>query len=340
MKKNFYLILLLIMGVFLFLPNGVKAEENYSITTKIEDEGTVSATLIMQLNGAEKPTGEGMVSYYVKFVNEGTSKPTDATYENLVRSDSTDNKDITKWKSVLYTDTKGYTIYISDDWFLLKGYNYAYVAKCESFNSTENCTVTNTPIEVMKPALPAYEKRYDAFVFSGYDENGDKNSNHEISIFDRFPSNGENGSHKHVVKFGKVTDTTIINKYANKSTDAISSLLNYAQNAQDQTYIIDDSDKYDITPFKPDFNAFYYLYINYENTDGLYRDLSDIYLGKFDVGGNFSVYDFKSGTITSTSTTKVENPKTADINVLMYVGILIIISGGLIISYKKFKSVK
>lgn len=342
MKKNLYFSLLFVFGLFLF-PFHVQAAENYSIQANIEDEGTVSASLTLKLNGMQEYQEGNTLNYFVKFVNQDDEKPTDGTYENLVQNANTERDDITRWKSVLYNSTANSgNIQMSEDWYLLEGYDYAYVAECNYDSSVKSCTVTEQAIPVEKPTLPEYGKRYDSFVFSGYYQNGGTYDDSSISLFSNFPHMGTNGSHQYVVKFGKITDITIIDKFASNANDANESLLSYAQNAKDQTYTFSDNQtEYDITAFKPDFNAYYYFYVTYENSDGLYRDLSDVYIGKFGSGGVLARYtDFDSTDSLEMMSTTVENPNTSDKNIIMYIGLLILVSIGIAFSYRKLKKLQ
>lgn len=336
MKRILYLSLFFMCGLFLF-PFHVQAAEKYNIQAIITDEGTISANLSLKLNGMQEYQEGNTLSYFVKFVNQGDAKPIDGTYENLITNNNTNDEDITKWQSVSYINsTQNGNIYINNDWYLLSGYDYAYVTECDYSSAVKSCTMIDTPIKVEKPALPAYGNRYDFFLFSGYYQTSGTYDDSSISIYPKFPSDGKIGAHQYIVKYGKVTDSTIINKFVKNEADANESLLNYAKNAKDQTYTYSDSkNEYEISAFRPDFNAYYYFYITYENEDGIYRDLSDIYLGKFNSGGVLVQYtDSQSMEMMSS---EIENPNTSDVNIVMYIGLLLFVLLGFVFSYKKLK---
>lgn len=336
MKRKLNYVLLFLLTIAL-LPLGVKAEETYSIEMKmLKGESSHFYNLDAKLKGM---TGED--SYYVKFVNKGDAKPTDGTYENLIQNSNTSVSDITKWKSVA---TDG-DIAIDDDYYLLAGYDYAYVAKCTTSSNT--CTVSDGAIQVANQDTLSFGDRYSWRVVSGYDKTrGKLTDGNYIYLQAYFPRDGKNGDHKVAMKVGKVTDQTVINKIAKKEADATEKLLAYAKKASDKSYVDDYKGQsgynHSIDDLNPDFNAYYYFYVTFTDANNLYRTtgIEDVYFGKFNDSGSFYVDTGSYGNATASvkqTSSKVENPKTSDANIFIMIGVLFGTLGILGVAYKKFK---
>ena len=298
MKKITMIIFLLVCFVFIGLGK-VNAEE-YSISVDIESSGSHS-DLKMYLNGEFEDR-----LYYVKLVNENDPKPSITS----AKTGEVSAEDITKLKAVS-TDRNG-EININDDWYMLKGYNYAYVVKCMG---TDSCEVVNdNPIEIEKPMLPSYTNRYKiTFVAK------------ELQAYSNFPDGrpfGINGSHTKVIKLGKITDNDVIRKLAKSESDAISSLMNYAVSADGQTFETNDSNlTTDTSSVAIEPKAYYYVYVTYKNDDGLYRDLSDVTVaqGVMHDGTALLSTDIDWGITddgTSSASGAITNPKTNDIRII------------------------
>lgn len=329
MKKKIYLCLLFLIGMLL-LPFGVNAEENYSITATATNVGTdIDSHLTVTLNGIEKHE-RGLPYYYIYICNETDSAPTVPT------SKVPDAKfDIVKgWHTV---DTSTGVISVTDDLYVYKDMT-AYILKItEKENSTDYEYALSGKVKLELPDLftPG----------TGYNFNiGDKTSLFKLNsnVWTKFPErNALNGKIK--VKVGIINDKTIISKYAKKTSDAYSSLLNYATNATNGITMINGEDTFGEFNSKIDKiieGTQYYVLITPE--DSSFRNLTDVYIrtgSNIGTLSDFTGEDDSTVIVKSTSTT-VKNPKTADTNVLISVGILIVVISVFIISYRKFKKVK
>ena len=246
----------------------IDSTTKYSIDVKATFE--VGAKLTMTLNGIEEKNDK--VDYYVKFVNENDPMPTiEQTNIGCTFSDL-DNDEIDKFKWVSDIDD---TIVISDDWYLLNGYEYAYIVK-QTRNTDENiggifCEIIKSPIKVDKPSIPDLGKRYQFYLFTDADFKG-------LSTFPLFPTFGSTGDHMLKTKIGIINDETLLKKLANNSKDSLQSLLEYAKKHDGTTFSYHDEHYYknDIGSFKVTDGAYYYVYTAYEDKNGMYRNLEDV----------------------------------------------------------------
>lgn len=330
MNKKLRLLALVVMSMFIFIGK-VNAEE-YSIDVSIGKNATgdnINPPLTMTLNG----NLDSSKIYYVKLVNSGDAKPSITS----VSSAEDSSTDITRIKAV-NKDTK--EININADWYMLNGYDNAYVVECAGTNS---CSVVNdTPIKIEKPKLPSYTNRYKIIFVA-------KN----LQAYSCFPDGhpfGTNGSHKKIIKLGKITDSNVIRKMAKSESDAVSSLMNYAKSADGETFEISDTKlSVDTSKVVVDANAYYYVYTTYENSDGMYRDLSDVTIAQgymnngnalltTDVKYNISD-DSKSSVVTYGDYDVVKNPQTSDMKTIIITVVLLIGGIFVILGRKKLKKI-
>ena len=261
------------IAIFTFslsINSNVKAEEseyvtevdntNYSIESTVED----TLSLKMNLKGIDETTN---VHYYVYFSNSTTEKPTIS--EGSSGCDiPTDNSDLTKFKDV-FSDGK---IYIRDDYYLLKGYQYAYVVKSTYQDDYKyHCEITKTPINVEKANLPELSKRYRYF-----NATDNKKKYDTVYKFPHDPGLVEMGNHKVITKIGLINDNDLLRKLSKSENGSLEELLSYAKTNDGTFYNYVDEDFYpiDISNINLVNGGYYYIYTNYD--DELYRDLSDV----------------------------------------------------------------
>lgn len=304
---------LLLYGTFcctlLFGINNIKAED-YSISVDATT-GNAGANLQMKLNGITDTNS----SYYVLFVNEGESKPDVSVYP----SDSSIGVDQYNIRSFKGVSTTTGDISIQDDWYMLKGYDYAYIVKCPT---TTTCEVTENAIKVERPSLSKLSSRYHIFLFG---------EGKGLSAFPYFPNMGKNGDHKLVIKVGLISNNEILNKLAKNESDSLSSLMTYAKNDNNGTEFSATDDEMtsskgvDISSFKVSNGSYYYIYTTY--TYDSYRDLSDIAIAMGE--NNILSNDVKWNITDNTNKTLViKNPKTGIYYATGALSVLLI--GGLI----------
>lgn len=300
----------------LFGINSVCAED-YSISVDATT-GNAGASLQMKLNGITDTNSD----YFVLFVNEGESKP-DVSVCPSVSSIGVDQYNIRSFKGV--STTTG-DISIQDDWYMLKGYDYAYIVKCPT---TTTCKVTENAIKVERPSLSKLSSRYQIFLF------GDGKG---LSAYPYFPNMGKNGDHKLVVKVGLISNNEILNKLAKNESDSLSSLMTYAKNDNSGTEFSATDDEMtsskgvDISSFKVSNGSYYYIYTTY--TDDSYRDLSDIAIamGERDILTNDVKWNITDNT---NKTSVIKNPKTGVYYVTGILSILLVLGSVLFISIRK-----
>lgn len=319
MKRKIMLFLLIICMMFCGVI-GVKAADSDSYSIDVEVSYGDSVSLTLTLNG-ELDENSG---YFVKFVNEDDKKPEIWSDHNAVCTD-----DIDCWKAV----DDDSVILINDDWYMLDGYDYAYIM----ISTDGSSTVLDTPIRVERPQLPDLGKRYK-IIFQ---------AKKSFLIKPRFPYGGQfsiNGSHKRSVKIGVINDEKILYSIYKEEKGSLEKLMNYAKNdtgvATSQFLDSDIS-----VPFDKELKdgAYYYLYTTYENSDGMYRDLSDIniFMCKNGILSNDVEWNFnedKTESSTATTTQKQEtNPKTSDVNNNL---VLIILAGSIALAVVAKKRIK
>lgn len=295
MKKVKNLLLCSIFYCSIILGINNVCAENYSISVDAET-GNAGSNLTMRLNGITDTSSD----YFVLFVNKGTQKPDVSVYptESTI---GVDNKKINSFKSVSTSEGVLGNISIKDDWYMLNGYDYAYIVKC---SSPTTCEVTNNHIKVDRPELQALGTRYQMFLFE---------KEKYLSVFPYFPHLGENGNHQIEVKIGLISDNSILSKLRNNTSDALSSLLTYAKNDSNGTKFKADDESLtsgngiNINSFKVNNGSYYYIYTNY--TDEMYRDLSDISIAMGEANNLVNDIEWDVDNNVKVSTT-VKNPKT------------------------------
>jgi len=281
------------------------------------DTGNAGASLYMNAVLPEGFELSSNSSYYVKFVNQGDPKPTDIP-NNWSDNVDYDSDDISKWKTI---STQDKYIYIADDWYLLNGYDYAYFLSCDS----QSCQVSKEPVKVNRPELPKLSQRYHVYAFV--------EDEHDLTVFPYFPySSGINGSHKLIVKIGVINDEELLYSIYKNEEGALLNLMKYAQESEGKTYsAIDNSFRsLPLEGLEVQNGAYYYIYTTYENTDGMYRDLSDISIAMGEAGMivNDIEWNFSDD---------IDNASTGDINVIAFVAGAILLAGISVVAYKKQK---
>ena len=319
MKKRVVLCIILLVSLFIGSVKVNALDPNKYTISALAVTGNAGAELELKV---EEDFGDN--SLYVMFMKDSSSKPTNVPSNNSEMSGSNvDYADITKWKSVNAND--GGKINIYPDWYMLDGYNYAYFLECDS----STCKLSDKAFEVKKPDLPELGQRYKV-IFS--------NSEKQLNVYPYFPKTGENGSHKIIVKIGKINDNNVV--YQVYKNNSLSALLEYAKTAEGITTSFSD-EKTDYISFEElniENGAYYYVYTTYENTDGMYRDLSDvtIAMGKDNYLINDVKYNFDDKDVGTS--VNVKNPSTMDTNVALVLILTIVFAALIIFGIKKIKS--
>lgn len=240
-------------------------KDTYSIEASTTHE--VAAKLSLTLKGVEDANNIG---YYVYFTND-FSDITLIQNEYGCKEPEVSADDYSKPKYVnSITGTNG-NINIANDWNILKEYKKAYVVKrvYDSVNGGYYCEINKTPITVSKPAFPVLGERFKYYIFS---------TDKTMSTFPLFPFSGSTGSHTLKTKIGIINDTNLLKKLAKKTSDSLTSLIEYAKANEGTMFTYKDNSSYynDIGSFAVTDGAYYYIYTTYDNTDNLYRDIDDV----------------------------------------------------------------
>ncbi len=306
--KKFLSFLLVVVVTFIGVIT-VKVED-YKIDVKVQNLGDVEASMTMYVSG---PFDFNNYSYSVWFANENDQAPTPGR-----PSDSNNRSIVGNWFNVS-EDGSG-RILMHSDWYMLEGYDYAYIQKYEK--ATNQYSLASSKIKVEKPALPANKAKYGfSSILKG-----------NLSVFIYYPHSGYTGNHKLYVKTGKITNTSLIKEYNNNKFD---NLFTYVKN--------DSSDKSTLCTLQTDtgstndyecelsnieIGSYYYVY--FYTDDPLYRNLDSVvvavgkdglgeanylhYLETVDIGSDNEVF---TGDV-------VANPKTADFKLIVIVSLVVI----------------
>ena len=273
MRKLKTLILIMIFA-FIGIVN-VNAEEQYSIKVGFEDE-TDNSSIVMSIEGIDmEAVMNDNVSYYVKFVNDGDPKP-EFAYGKLGES-------INDFNSIIvteYNDSGVYENYISinDDWYMVNGYEKAYIVKCYEITAVA-CYISDEPVEVKKPTLPELSERYEIFMLSNEtNTSGESKQKYILSAYPLFPYYGETGSHELNIKIGLIQDKELLKKLSTNEEGSLEELIEYAKKSDGKVFTRKDNEfvRIDVNDFEVIDGAYYYKYVYYTNTDGIYRNLDDI----------------------------------------------------------------
>lgn len=303
------------------------ADKNYSIS--VQADHSAGAQLIMTLGGSDYVKSDD-VTYYVYLSNDANAVPTDkVTVDTLGCNVTTNYETLPNFKLV----TNSGQLAMGYDWYMLNGYNYAYVVKETKVVSTEQgvhkyCEFSNKAIEVKQPELEAIGSRYQYYVFS---------QQKELNVFPFFPHLGSIGSHTINTKIGLISDKDLLNKLAKKQSGSMNELLEYAKTAEGKTYSYSDSQSFnmDLNDFAVTNGAYYFIYSTYENNDGLYRDLSDvtIVMGKSGMLVNEVTWDINP----DDSNGGIVNPKTGIQKPYLCAIVVALLAGACFICIRRIK---
>lgn len=321
MKKKIYLCLLFLIGVLL-LPIGVNAAVTVEDTT-VEykwDKANIDIYFPKLPTITEENT-----QYKFYFTNTKEDIP------DITTNPKADLEAYPGWR-ILSSDN---SVNIYDSYNILMGYEHVYVAKCNLTTCDEKLYYA----KINKTGIPELTQRYQLYFLNG-----------SFKVFNNFAIGTE--EIKVNTKIGIVNDSTVLQSLAKKEKTANEKLLNYAKKASNGTNfstILGDIENNNILGnYSVKEGTYYYAYTTLDTKDGKYRQVEDVTLlmGKNDTDGKALLSNDVTFQLSDTNitvkpiSTTVKNPKTADTNVLISVGILIIVISGFIISYRKFKKVK
>ena len=138
MKKFLRFLLVVFMVTFISVIK-VNAED-YKINVEVTNLGDISSHLSMTIDGQFDFNN---YRYFIWFLNENDPAPTPGN------PDSSNSSIIGKWEGISQCSNKA--CFRIDDWYMLDGYDYAYIEKREK--STDNYSLASSKIKIEKPEL-------------------------------------------------------------------------------------------------------------------------------------------------------------------------------------------
>lgn len=278
--------------------------------------------------------------YFVKFVNEGDEKPVANHWESV----ETSKIDFEKFKNV---STINNIISVSENWYLLKGYDYAYFLKCGD-GMNDGCVSSEKPVKVIRPEMPELDKRFD-FNYSADVQ--------EFSAMPLIPYDYENTNF--VFKLGVINNKELLYSLSKKEDGSLEKLLEYAEEAKDKVYEYTGEkvqgnkiDKIDIIN-----GGYYYMYAAVKDADGKYRNVKGVAVGigkknyisndiewNLDISGEEvdNTNDNDSNATVEEEKPKEEkvekNPSTTDTNIALILGALAVCGSLIVIGKKKISA--
>lgn len=335
MKKVLFIFVCLFVGLNFVYADDVVGETfaptGYSVDVDAQT-GAVAASLKLTLN---HPTEADGTAYYLYFIKNQNDAAPDLTANTTVAGGNlcSIKSGILSSKVGTFnlTDSSSNKINVEDEWYLLDGYEYAYVIKLlPTGENSRKCMISSSPINVERPDLPTISGRYKIYIF-GDSDNAVGYPN--LSAFPLFPKSfGANanmllGEEKTITKVGLVEDNNILLKFKNGESDAYSSLLSYAKAATNgRSYVGETGSAYtvDLRDLSISNGSYYYIYTTYTDSGTIYRNLDGISLvmGKNNILVNDVTFDgingggdLPSGSIPPAT----ENPKTGTLPVIFII---------------------
>lgn len=245
---------------------------DYKVNFAIVDKGKASSYGIAEIFGL-RTTAENVDDYLIKFVDKGTTIPTE-----VKRSDLSDNDNYHIGLINLTEDGKYVSSFI-DQLYLEDNDLDAYIYNCtgvESGNTypTMCKLVINNPIQVTKEAMPGLTERYQTFLFT-------KDGQNTLDVFALFPNTifRTVEAPKSNIKIGLIEDESVIRSLAKNEPDAVNKLYNYAKNATNFSVFSNKFGDYkavDTSSIAVEDGRYYYIYIDIEDPDNKYIDVSDV----------------------------------------------------------------
>lgn len=244
---------------------------DYSLNIKIKEKESVGATSYLEIEGIK--TSAINNNYYVKFVEKDATKPVEFN-KNTINNQT--GLSIDSYITFDETTDGRYIASINDEIYLLNRDYYAYVYNCtKKEDYTTYCKVTtDTPIKVEKEAMPNFTERYQIFFFGNTTV-----TTPWADLFTHFPSYyGDRLTIPLNVKVGIIEDESVIRAMAQKASGAREKLYNYAKNATNginYSTELHEARDIDISNLTVQDGKFYYVYIDIEDPENKYIDVSD-----------------------------------------------------------------
>lgn len=311
-------------------------ENTIKLETYMEHPGDITNGSIRMSNYVE----EENTSYYLAMTNGDMPEiPVDSNGYCDIKSSSS-HDDFRQWQIL------GSNGLIYNEWFMLKGYQNAYVVKRTSEGiSNYKCEYTKNPIVIEKPALNAIGTKYSFFLFGkGRETINGPTEKASLSVFQHYPDIKVSEKldiaqdAKRYVKVGIVNDSDLIYKLTRNKPGALEELMEYAKDNDGIEWSISNGVEAD-PGINEDFSAedgkYYFMYVYYK--DSAYREeLNDVMFTYAEDHSLFSYTDYITDDVENSAKPKevkqeaVSNPKTGIedyiIEGIILISVLIIIA--------------
>ena len=324
-KKKILSILLCCFCIFGFSKVSASTDiNNLTFDITATGLGTTSSKLEFKVNG---DLDYNNYSYAIYLTSDKDSKPTlpssraelTTLTTNIVNSGES-------WTSTYKQIISGGKVDILDEWYMLEGYNYAYVVQCDS----SSCIMSDNAYELAKPELPKLTGRYS------FSYNESEQLIHSMPYFPAGNFGSSVGDYKRTVKIGLIEDSNLLKSLSKGESGSLNNLLSYAKNQNGKEYDFVDEFRKTVTDLDLITGRYYFVYTTYK--DSVYRNLEDVtvvYIETSDLYGKVAysfgsddfIWDLPDDVNTNTNNTVeevVENPKTGVVIGISIFGVIVI----------------
>lgn len=226
------------------------------------------------LSNTEKDDGAVEKSYYIILIKTSTSSKPDLNSYLSCEGSKCGFKTSSQVGKLNSVNGNG-VINLDKDFFLVDGYEYAYVVCMRRYsNNSYKVTTTDSPLSMKKPNMP--ETKFSI--------NAGTNSITVIATIPHDYLKGSNGTGNHtiVTKLGKVTDDTLISKLKKEgSKNPYSTLIDYVkkdENGKEWNQVDTDTSYLSYGEYEIDNGSLYYIYSYYSDSGSVYRNTEQMVL--------------------------------------------------------------
>ena len=323
-KKKILSILLCCFCIFGFSKVSASTDiNNLTFDITATGLGTTGSKLEFKVNG---DLDYNNYSYAIYLTSDKDSKPTLPSSRAKLTTNIVNPGE--SWVSAYRSISSDGKVHVLDEWYILEGYNYAYVVQCDD----SSCIISSNAYELTKPELPKLTDRYS---FSYYESDQLMGSN---SYFPEchFDNVNNVGDCKRTVKIGLIEDSDLLKSLSKGESGSLNNLLSYAKNQNGKEYDFVDEFRKTVTDLDLITGRYYFVYTTYK--DSVYRNLEDVTVvyvepsdlyGKFvlSLGSDDFIWDLPDDVNTNTNNTVeevVENPKTGVVIGISIFGVIVI----------------
>ena len=320
-KKKILSILLCCFCIFGFSKVSASTDiNNLTFNITATGLGTAGSTLEFKVNG---DLDYNNYDYAIYLTSDKDSKPTLPSSRAKLTTNIVNPGE--SWVSAYRSISSDGKVHVSDEWYMLEGYNYAYVVQCDD----SSCIMSSNAYELTKPELPKLTGRYS---FAYYESDQSMGS---ITYFPSLYLDNSVGDYKRTVKIGLIEDSDLLKSLSKGESGSLNNLLSYAKSQKGKEYDFVDEIKKNVTDLDLIDGRYYFVYTTYK--DSVYRNLEDVTVvyvepsefGQFvlSLGSDDFIWDLPDDVNTNTNNTVeevVENPKTGAVIGISIFGVIVI----------------